>query len=173
MLRHKKTLIITCLSAAVILVATTAMKTPQPQEPEYKNLKVLPKNITHDELGKVMDEWKNALGVRCGFCHARDAVTNKNDFASDAKPEKEAARKMMQMTADINKKYFKEDKKDEKDMMAAIACYTCHNGKAHPANAAPEGGNNGGGNRPPGGGNGGGTPPPAGGGGTPPPPPSK
>jgi cytochrome c553 len=137
MIRHKKTAVVIFLSAAVIFIATTAMQTQQQEQPEYKNLKVLPKNISHEELGKVMDEWRDALGVRCNFCHARDAATNKNDFASDAKPEKLMARKMMEMTAKINKKYFKEDKKDEKEMMAAIACYTCHNGKAHPANAAP------------------------------------
>ncbi|OCX52632.1 hypothetical protein BEL04_14385 [Mucilaginibacter sp. PPCGB 2223] len=167
MLKHKKTLIVTCLSAAIIFVATTAMRAPQQQqeEPGFKNLKVLPKNITHDEMEKVMHEWSAALGQRCGFCHARDAQTNKTDFASDAKPEKLMARKMMTMTEKINKKYFKEDK-DDKDhggaMTAAIGCYTCHNGKAHPDATAPARNGNGGrapGMTPP---PGGGTPPPAG-----------
>ncbi|WP_448702716.1 c-type cytochrome [Mucilaginibacter sp. AW1-3] len=149
MLQHKKTLIVTCLSAAIIFVATTAMRqAPQQEEQGFKNLKVLPKNITHDEMEKVMHEWSSAVGQRCGFCHARDAQTNKTDFASDAKPEKLMARKMMQMTEKINKKYFKEDK-DEKDkgaMTAAIGCYTCHNGKPHPDAVAPA--RNGGGPRP-------------------------
>jgi len=171
MLHHKKTLIVTCLSAVIIFVATTAMKstaTQQQDEPGFKNLKVLPKDITHDEMEKVMHDWSSALGQRCGFCHARDAQTNKTDFASDAKPEKLMARKMMKMTEAINKKYFKEDEDDkgkdkDKDhgaMMAAVGCYTCHNGKAHPeASAPPRNGNGGNGFGP-------GMPPP---GGTPPP----
>jgi cytochrome c553 len=167
MLHHKKTLIVTCLSAVIIFVATTAMQTPPQQEEQgFKNLKVLPKNITHDEMEKVMHDWSSALGQRCGFCHARDAQTNKTDFASDAKPEKLMARKMMTMTAKINKKYFKEDK-DDKDsdhgaMMAAVGCYTCHNGKAHPDATAPARNGNGGERRAPG-------TPPAGGSATPPP----
>lgn len=163
MLHHKKTLIVTCLLAVIIFVATTAMQTPPQQEEQgYKNLKVLPKNITHDELGKVMHDWSTALGQRCGFCHARDAQTNKTDFVSDAKPEKLMARKMMAMTEKINKKYFKEDK-DDKDhgaMMAAVGCYTCHNGKAHPEATAPARNGNDGEHRMPGMNAPGATPPP-------------
>jgi len=170
MLHQKKSIVITLLGAAVIFIATTAMKAPK-QDPGFKNLKVLPKDISKEDLDKVMDQWRDALGVRCGFCHARDAATNKTDFASDAKPEKEITRKMMEMTKQINEKYFKEDKEEKHDgpMLAAVACYTCHNGKAQPANVAPprvpgQGGFGG----PPGGAPpaGGGTPPPAG---TPPP----
>lgn len=137
MLHHKKTLIVTCLSAAIIFVATTAMRAPKQEEQGFKNLKVLPKNITHDEMEKVMHDWSNALGQRCGFCHARDAQTNKTDFASDAKPEKLMARKMMKMTEKINKKYFKADKDDKDHAMMAVSCYTCHNGKAQPEVNAP------------------------------------
>jgi len=167
MLKHKKSLIVTCLSAAIIFVATTAMRAPQQQqdEPGFKNLKVLPKNITKDEMEKVMHNWSGSLGKRCNFCHAPDAQTNKIDFASDAKPEKLVARKMMQMTEAINKKYFKEDADDKKDkdhdaMTAAIGCYTCHNGKAHPDANPPARENRGPGMMapPPAGG----TPPPAG-----------
>lgn len=163
MLHHKKTLIVTCLLAVIVFITATAMRTPQQQEEQgFKNLKVLPKNITHDEMEKVMHDWSNSLGQRCGFCHARDAQTNKTDFASDAKPEKLMARKMMTMTAKINKKYFKADK-DDKDhsMMAAVSCYTCHNGKAQPEVNAPA--RNGGERRGPGmtpPGNGNPTPPP-------------
>ena len=139
MLSHKKLFITICLSGAVIFAGTTAMKT-DPETPQWKNLKVLPKDISKEDLHKTMDQWNDALGVRCGFCHERDKVTNKTDFASDAKPEKNEAREMYKMTAAINKKYFKEDKeeKEKKEMMAAIACYTCHHGAAHPESTAPE-----------------------------------
>jgi cytochrome c553 len=140
MLLHKKLLITVSLLSAIVFITTTAMQQQQQQQEETpKNLKVLPKNISHDELEKVMRDWSTSLGVRCGFCHARNTETNKTDWASDAKPEKEMARKMMKMTAKINKKYFKMDKDDKKEgdaMTAAITCVTCHHGSAHPNSTA-------------------------------------
>jgi hypothetical protein len=137
MLLHKKLFVTVSLLSAVVFVATTAMKssTATEDEPAFKNLKVLPKNISKEDLDKVMDAWRDALGVRCNFCHARNAETNKMDMASDAKPEKEMARKMMKMTAKINKKYFKMDKDDKEHadgMLAAVTCMTCHHGSPHP-----------------------------------------
>jgi cytochrome c553 len=138
MLNHKKLLVTVCLSATVVFAATASMQTTEPEKHEWKNLKVLPKNISEKDLDKVMDDWRDALGVRCGFCHARNEETKKTDFASDAKPEKTEAREMMRMTAKINKKYFDDDKdKNSKDMTAAITCYVCHHGNAHPENTAP------------------------------------
>lgn len=148
MLFNKKLTITVCLLSAVVFMATTAMQMKKDDDETPKNLKVLPKNISHDELEKVMHDWDTALGVRCNFCHARNTETNKMDFASDAKPEKNMAREMMKMTAKINKKYFKMDDDDKgkgehkDDMMAAISCMTCHHGSAHP-NAAPMGGKQG------------------------------
>ncbi|MEO6520199.1 MAG: c-type cytochrome [Mucilaginibacter sp.] len=138
MIHHKKLIVTFCLTATVVFAATASMQ-QQEEKHEWKNLKVLPKNISEKELDHVMDEWRDALGVKCGFCHARDAATGKNDFASDAKPEKEMARKMYTMTAKINKKWFKEDKSDKnsKDMLAAITCFACHHGAAHPETTAP------------------------------------
>jgi len=128
---NKKLLITLGLTGLVVFGSMANMQ--QPQEQKAKNLKVLPKNLTHKQLDHIMDEWAHALGVRCGACHVRDAATNKMDFASDAKPEKNVAREMFKMTSAINKKYF-EAKKDSLGMMmeTGIACVTCHNGKAHP-----------------------------------------
>lgn len=107
------------------------MPKPEP-EPKAKNLKVLPKNISKEELDKVMDNFKLALGVRCSHCHApMKDNPRKMDFASDEKPEKETARKMMRMTAKINKKYFHTVLQEGKTI-TQIACVTCHNGKAEP-----------------------------------------
>ena len=41
-----------------------------------------------------------ALGVTCGTCHVR------GNFASDEKPEKLTARRMLEMTKVINKQFF-------------------------------------------------------------------
>ncbi len=69
-------------------------------------------------------KFKYALNVKCGYCHARNDSTKKLDFASDAKPEKDAARNMMRMTNDINKKYFNFHK--EKTAPEVVTCITCH-----------------------------------------------
>ncbi len=170
MLSTKKLFVTLSLTSVVVFITATAMRAPQVQQDDKpKNLKVLPKDISHDDLEKVMHSWNDALGVRCNFCHARDAASNKMDMASDAKPEKQMAREMMKMTEEINKKYFKSDKddKDHKEVMAAVACMTCHRGAAHPstdAMAKPNG---------PGGQPQGGFGPPQGGGGQVPPPPVK
>jgi len=124
------------LSSIVSLVALTSMA---PKNPEYKNLKVLPKSITHEQLGRIMGEWSHSLGVHCTFCHVRDEAAKKMDFVSDTKPEKEAARHMFKMMNKINQKYF-EAKKDSLGMMmkAGINCYTCHRGISHPEVKLPE-----------------------------------
>jgi hypothetical protein len=127
---NKKFFITMGLTSLIVFGALASMP-PEPQK--AKNLKVLPKNMTHKQIDAVMDEWAHALGVRCNFCHARNNETNKMDFASDAKPEKEMARDMFKMTAKINKKYFKAGKDSLGLVMeSGIACVTCHHGAAHP-----------------------------------------
>lgn len=161
MLINKKLLVTLCLSSVVTVVAFTSMKA---DDPGYKNLKVLPKNLTHEQLGKVMHDWSNSLGVHCDFCHVRNEAEKKMDFASDAKPEKKMARDMYKMMNKINQKYF-EAKKDSLGMVmaAGVNCYTCHRGDSHPDVKIPE--RKGPGGPPPGGGPGG---PPPGGAGAPP-----
>ena len=106
-----------------------------PQNQPKRNLKVLPKNISNDELDAVMDHFKEALGVNCNFCHASQKDdTSKLDFASDEKPEKESARNMMRMSSKINKKFFHYKPSAENKELPPITCKTCHNGKPHPEN---------------------------------------
>jgi hypothetical protein len=115
------------------IVLGIAATTP-PDEHKNKNLKILPKNISHEDLDKVMDGFKAALGVKCNFCHAPEADTASHhlDFASDAKPEKNRARFMMKMTAKINKKYFGDNKDDSGKFVQAVTCITCHRGNPQP-----------------------------------------
>ena len=131
MLVYKKTTTIICLLAAVTFSALTSMSSDHDEHQGPKNLKVLPKKIPHELLHKVMDDWAQALGVHCNFCHAA-GDNGKLDFASDAKPEKNMAREMYKMTAKINTKYF-EGKKDSLGMVIGdIKCATCHRGSPHP-----------------------------------------
>ncbi len=83
---------------------------------KFKNIKVL-KDLPADQLIPVMHKFNTALGVGCDFCHVQDR-------ASDAKPAKEAARKMIVMAQDLNKRVKVVDGK--------VTCYMCHHGKAEP-----------------------------------------
>jgi hypothetical protein len=132
MIFNKKFAATTALIAVVALCVAATM--PQQHEPpKLVNLKVFPKNVPYRVLDHQMDEWSDALGVRCNFCHERNAQTGKMDFPSDAKPEKTTARHMFLMMGKINKKYFGA-KKDSLGMMmtTGVNCNTCHHGVAFP-----------------------------------------
>jgi Photosynthetic reaction centre cytochrome C subunit len=131
MLFGKKTLV--AIIAGLFMMAGIAATKP-PEPPKYKNLKILPKSISKEDLDKVMDHFKTALGVKCSFCHApsKDTAQKWPDFASDDKPEKLIARKMMKMTSKINKKFFSDNKNDQGVVVPAVECMTCHRGSPHP-----------------------------------------
>lgn len=118
---------------AIICITMGATTTKVPDE-GFKNLQILPKDISEKELHNVMREYSLSLGVRCGFCHARVADTTKKelDFASDAKDEKKIARHMMQMTAYLNSNYFNFNNSTKPDTIHMILCYTCHRGTQQP-----------------------------------------
>lgn len=127
-MRYKKTIALSLILTTAVMLSAFM---PQQEEPKATNLKVLPKNISHDDLDKVMDGFKAALGVKCNFCHSpRKDNPKKLDFASDENPKKEVAREMMRMTNKINKKYFHE--KDKEGKLTNISCASCHNGKEEP-----------------------------------------
>jgi Photosynthetic reaction centre cytochrome C subunit len=104
--------------------------------PKFKNLKVLPKNISEAALDKIMDGFNDALGVSCDFCHAKSNKADELNFASDTKPEKSAARKMMLMTYDINIKNFGGTK--DRIQPQTIKCITCHRQKPYPETDSTE-----------------------------------
>jgi len=100
----------------------------------FKNLLVLPKDITKDSLDKVMHNFNDALGVKCFFCHVHEGTDFKAGwkFDSDDKPEKNTARYMLKMTVGINTTYFNIDSSSRPDTIQAVRCVTCHRGIAHP-----------------------------------------
>ncbi|MBS1573734.1 MAG: c-type cytochrome [Bacteroidetes bacterium] len=109
-------------------------------ENNFKNLKVLPKDISHEELGKIMHDFNFALGVKCNFCHAGPKQGEEHsDFSSDEKPEKSIARSMMKMTNKINKKFFHgKSKIGDANAVIAVNCATCHHGAPHPEIEQPK-----------------------------------
>jgi hypothetical protein len=126
----KKTAFIITAFAGMIALSFAFTKA---DDPRYKNLKVLPKSTTKQQMDSVMKHFTASLGVKCNFCHTYNEAQKSMDFASDANEHKGVARDMMRMTSKINKKYF--DVKDSKSLEADLemTCYTCHNGKVHPA----------------------------------------
>ena len=129
---------LTVTSILVILICLSlAFTTSDP--PEYKNLKILPKNISKEKLDSIMHHFSMSLNVRCNFCHVRNNAEKKWDFASDSISDKLIARKMMLMTMNINKKYFKEERNDtrETELVPSVTCYTCHHGSTLPQTIPP------------------------------------
>lgn len=99
------------------------------------NLKVLPKDIARPALTAMMRGFTAALGVECKHCHVDDMAQR----ASDENPKKDIARKMIQMTMDLNKTL------DSVGMPAApdapkVTCFTCHRGSIKPLTSAAAGG---------------------------------
>src|ERR1700693_4095643 len=121
MIFNRKSIVI--LLVGLFIVFGIAATNPA-EDHKFKNLKVLPKNISPEELDKVMDNFKDALGVHCSFCHApsKDTSNHHPDFASDEKPEKNIARKMYKMTGKINKKFFSYNKSEAGEMMPTVEC---------------------------------------------------
>lgn len=102
--------------------------------PRYKNLKVLPKDISEKDMDSIMTSYTRALGMGCGFCHNPVAgFEDSLDFVTDKNEMKENARNMMRMTIDINSRYFYFDKKVKPVYLRTVHCYTCHKGEAYPA----------------------------------------
>ncbi|MEP7278919.1 MAG: c-type cytochrome [Bacteroidota bacterium] len=123
---------------AAVVTTAVAFTAPAPPENGFKNLKILPKDISQQQLEKIMHGFNSALGVKCNFCHApsKDSAVRHPDFASDEKPEKRIARKMMKMTVKINKKFFEAKHPAIGDSSLVISCITCHHGNPHPDEAS-------------------------------------
>jgi hypothetical protein len=119
------------LSTVILVIALFSASFDE--ERKYKNLKVLDKNISDEDMELIMKEFKTALGVKCNFCHAKSKTdSTKMDYASDDNNHKHISRDMMRMTNRINKQYFKEMKE------RGVRCFTCHRGEKEPKDPPKE-----------------------------------
>jgi cytochrome c553 len=132
------------LLAAALFGLTTVAQAPQaapggppPQPrtfPAPTNLKVLPKNLTGQQVHDIMEQWEGSLGAHCSTCHTADPKNigpngrPRLDFVDDSKQEKATARAMYAMMEDINKNYVA--KIDSSG--APVTCGTCHRGHLGP-----------------------------------------
>jgi len=118
------------VAAALLLVVGVAFAQAPAQPEKPKNLKVLPKDWSREQVVAVMQNFTAALGVGCNFCH----VINQGqppDFASDDKKEKDMARAMMKIATDLNANLPKALGTEPKDT-TRIGCITCHRGVPEP-----------------------------------------
>jgi len=131
---------------AAVFAATSIAQAPQgpppaggPPQQQFKhpaptNLKVLPKDLTGEQVHDIMEKWEGSLGAHCNTCHTEDPKNigpngrPRLDFADDSKPEKATARQMFLMTEEINKNYV--SKIDSSG--APVTCGTCHRGHLGP-----------------------------------------
>ena len=118
-MRNGKIIVLFSLLILVLTLSSFKTNTTKDEIPQWRNVQMLPKDLTHDQMDEVMDAWSTSLGVSCGYCHT------KGNLAADDKEEKKVARKMLTMTNEINSSYFGKDS-------GTVSCMTCHNGKAHP-----------------------------------------
>ena len=127
---HKKKLQVFSAMAAFVVLAVAATHAPVQQE---RNLKVLPKDISDAKLDSIMHTYNVALGVTCNFCHVKQRLRPDSlDYASDAEPMKEEARKMMRMTIQINRTNFYFDNNERPEYLHTVTCKTCHRGNVFP-----------------------------------------
>ncbi len=86
------------------------------------------KGLTVPEFQDEMNFMVVALGVNCGYCHVR------GNFASDANPRKDTARRMLEMVNAINHQFFPDYKPaKEESRLGKVTCYTCHQGATTPS----------------------------------------
>ena len=84
---------------------------------QFKNVQVL-RDIPANQMNPTMHLIAGQLGVGCQFCH----VWEKWDL--EDRPQKQIARRMMTMTAELNKSAF--------GGAPVVTCYTCHRGQPKP-----------------------------------------
>ena len=101
-----------------------------------QNLQVLPKDMTFQQVQQTMRTFTAALGVECSHCH----VGTMQERAKDDNPKKAIARKMLQMTAAINKDLLKDVGEPAADGANKVTCFTCHRGAIKPLTAPAGGG---------------------------------
>lgn len=122
-------ILLTLLVAVPLFVV--AQDPPPPGGQPKGGPRAAPKNLQilkPEEVRAAMGAYRVALGQQCTFCHVE------GDFASDDKPQKLTARKMILMSREINAKFPNGGDNN-------VTCYTCHRGDMHPMTkpAAPAG----------------------------------
>ena len=97
-----------------------------PAEQVFKNIQSL-KGMPAGRLVRVMNMgYSRALGVGCLHCHSGQ------DYSSDEKRQKRAAREMMAMNKMINERLRSLQNLEGKPEEKFVNCTTCHRGRVDP-----------------------------------------
>jgi tetratricopeptide (TPR) repeat protein len=119
------------LAAATLLLPCGKAAAQIPAQ--FKNLQVLPKDISRDSLINLMRSFSFATGLRCEDCH----VLGENNslegaqFDLDDKVNKRKARFMLEMVHRINQEILPGlPERDTPNL--AVECKTCHRGLSKP-----------------------------------------
>lgn len=97
----------------------------------FKNVPAL-KDIPADDFMGTMGFISNALSMNCTSCHVGEGGGGWGPYASDDKPRKVTARRMITMVNNINRQNFQGRQ--------VVTCISCHNGNIRPktyVNLAP------------------------------------
>jgi hypothetical protein len=98
----------------------------EPAEQVFKNIQAL-KGMPAGRLPRVMNMgYSRALGVSCLHCHFGQ------DYSSDEKRQKRAAREMMAMNKVINERLRSLQNLEGKPEEKFVSCATCHRGQTDP-----------------------------------------
>ena len=96
-----------------------------PAEAPLTNLQVFPETTTRAQLIRTMNAFNESLGVQCSYCHVTDGPGGRPDFASDEKPTKDIARRMVGFRDNINEERPAVLGKTDG---TRVLCSTCHRG---------------------------------------------
>jgi Photosynthetic reaction centre cytochrome C subunit len=122
-------------AVSAILLSVMVGTSPRAQEPvivDTPSVTVL-RGLTVPQFEAEMQLMNQALGVSCGFCHAR------GNFAADTNPRKATARRMIEMVRAIDQQCFPDHRPaDGESRLGQVTCFTCHQGSERPKSAPPQ-----------------------------------
>jgi len=136
--RNTMTLMLSCsvFGVAISVVSQSPVAAQKVSRARPKNIKVLPRDISGDDIDKLMHRYEQDLGVPCGYCHEENPQTKQIDFASDENPIKQTARMMISMTSDLNTKYLAQ--LGDRRYAEPLTCGNCHQGQVEPQTFEPK-----------------------------------
>ncbi len=120
MMRRDKWLLGFALLMPLVFVGGSDVSADMPDT--FKNLQILPENISKDELKGIMDGFTEMLDVKCSYCHIPD------EYHKDDKEHKRITRDMMLLVDNLRSNigtYFPKDTEPE-----VIGCWMCHRGSS-------------------------------------------
>ncbi len=126
-------------SGVAFVLALGNSATMAQEQPTYKNLQVLPADISRGDLNQIMLDNLQGLGLPrrsgegCLYCHmgSTDVPRSEWDYASDEKQTKKTARVMLAMVRDINTEHLTSISERMAPSLE-VSCYTCHAGRTNP-----------------------------------------